>query len=69
MGFLGPLGNFLFGKDAQIFDEEGRVRHQFPEKKWADWKSRFQTSCYDWRLHGAQERISRPLAKGDTAKD
>jgi hypothetical protein len=68
MRFLGPLGDFLFGKGAQIFDESGRVRHQFPEKKWIDWKNRFQDATYDWRRHGAQERISNAQPKSESLK-
>ncbi len=68
MGFLGPLGDFLFGKDPQVFDENGRVRHQFPEKKWNDWKNRFQDARYDWHQHSAKERISKPQPKADAAK-
>lgn len=61
MGLLAMLADFIGGKDAKIFDENGRVRHQFPEKKWIDWNNRFRSDGrYDWRNHGAQERISKP---------
>lgn len=53
---MGLILDFLFGKDAKIFDENGRVRHQFPDKKWKDWNDRFRANeAYDWRRHSAQE--------------
>lgn len=60
----GLLG-FLFGRDAEIFDEKGEVRHQFPNQKWDAWKHRFsQNPEYDWHHHsGTDEDKSRPKAK------
>lgn len=53
---MGAILDFLFGKDAKIFDETGRVRHNFPDKKWNDWNDRFRgNSAYDWRHHVAKE--------------
>lgn len=58
MGVLSALGNFLFGKDPDIFDENGRVRHKFPDNKWEKWNDRLaKNNAYDWRKHGAKERI------------
>lgn len=51
MGIL----DFLFGKDPQIFDEKGKVRHKFPEKKWQEWQNRFKTSDYNWKEHSAKK--------------
>lgn len=47
MGLL----DFLFGKDPDIFDEKGQVRHRFTENKWSSWNDRFRSSEYDWRQH------------------
>jgi hypothetical protein len=41
--------NFLFGRDPDIFDEKGNVRHVFGEKKWKDWDARFRDKSHDWR--------------------
>ena len=61
MGILKSVGNFLFGKDPDIFDENGRVRHKFPESKWEKWNDRLAKSKdYDWRKHGAVERAEQP---------
>lgn len=58
MGLL----DFLFGKDPDIFDENGRVRHKFPESKWTKWNDRLaQNPTYDWRKHGAKERVEKPV--------
>ena len=44
--------NFLFGRDADIFDDKGRVIHKFPKKKWDDWNDRLlKGSDYNWREH------------------
>jgi hypothetical protein len=59
MGILKAIGDFLFGKDPQIFDERGRVRHQFPATKWQLWDNRYKSSSYDWRKHKAQERAKK----------
>lgn len=57
MSMLKAIGNFLFGKDPDIFDEAGRVRHKFPEEKWQKWNDRLKANPqYDWRHHGAVER-------------
>jgi hypothetical protein len=57
MGLLKALGGFLFGKDPDIFDEEGRVRHKFTDEKWKMWNDRLNGNPeYDWRQHVAKER-------------
>lgn len=63
MGILKSIGDFLFGKAPQIFDERGRVRHQFPEEKWQKWNERFKAPTYDWRKHSAKERAENPPKK------
>lgn len=55
-GLFGSLADFLFGRDADIFDRSGKVRHRFDEKKWRDWDARFKANPeYDWRLHAGAE--------------
>ena len=56
MGIMKQVLDVLFGKDPQIFDENGKVRHKVPEKKWQDWDSRFKSSAYDWHGHRGTER-------------
>lgn len=52
MGILSAIGNFLFGKDPDIFDENGNVMHKLPKKKWDAWQNRLKTSSeYNWRNH------------------
>lgn len=59
MGLLG----FLFGKDPDIFDEKGQVRHKLPEQKWKAWKDRFAANPeFDWRKH--MGRTHQPAGSG-----
>lgn len=52
MGILSAIGNFLAGKDPDIFDENGNVMHKLPKKKWDAWQNRLKTSSeYNWRNH------------------
>lgn len=52
MKILKALGDFLFGKDPDIFDENGRVLHKHPKKKWEAWQNRTKTDPqYNWRNH------------------
>ncbi len=52
MGVLQSIGNFLFGKDPDIFDENGNVLHKLPKKKWDNWANRMKTGPeYNWRNH------------------
>lgn len=69
MGLLKSIGDFLFGKDPDIFDEKGNVLHKLPKKKWDQWADRMKTSPdYNWRNHsgttagstGTQKRTSGP---------
>ena len=54
------IGDLLFGKDPDIFDEKGRVLHKHPKKKWDAWIQRMKTDpAYNWRNHrGTQSRGS-----------
>jgi hypothetical protein len=52
MKILTALSNFLFGKDADIFDDRGQISHKLPKKKWDDWNNRIiKGSEYNWREH------------------
>jgi len=52
MGVLSKIGEFLFGKDPDIFDDKGNVMHKLPKKKWDLWQNRMKTSSeYNWRNH------------------
>ena len=49
---MGKILDFLFGKDAEIFDDNGKVRHKLPKARWDDWENRFKSNpLYNWRLH------------------
>lgn len=51
-GILGMILDFIGGKDPDIFDAYGRVRHKFSEKKWKDWDARIRgNKDFDWRAH------------------
>ena len=56
MSLLKNIGNFLFGKDPDIFDDKGNVLHKLPRKRWDDWNNRIiKGADYNWREHkGAQ---------------
>lgn len=55
-GPLHALGNFLFGKNPDIFDENGEVRHVHPKKKWDLWQNRFKNNPdLNWRQHSGTE--------------
>lgn len=52
MGLLKHVGDFLFGKDPDIFDDKGNVVHKFPKRKWDAWIQRMKTDpTYNWRNH------------------
>jgi hypothetical protein len=52
MGIFKPIGNFLFGKDPDIFDENGNVAHKHPKKKWDNWANKLKLDpTYNWRHH------------------
>lgn len=46
------LLNFLFGKDPDIFDKDGSVRHRLSKEKWDAWHARYmQGDEYNWKNH------------------
>ena len=66
MGLFKALGDFLFGKDPDIFDESGKVRHKFTDAKWKEWNDRLKANPeYDWKQHSAKEaaQTAKPQAK------
>ena len=69
MGILKVVGNFLFGKDPDIFDERGKVRHKFTDEKWAKWNDRLKANPdYDWRHHGAKKRAEQDKITPDPSR-
>lgn len=56
-GPLGAILDFLFGRDPDIFDSQGRVRHQFSAEKWKAWDDRLRKNKnYDWRAHTGKDK-------------
>lgn len=56
-GILGKVMDFLFGKDPDIFDAYGRVRHKFDDAKWAAWDDRIRKNpAFDWRKHSGADK-------------
>lgn len=49
---LGKVLDFLFGKNPDIFDKDGTIRHNLPKERWEEWRKRFQAGEeYNWRNH------------------
>lgn len=69
MSLLKSVGQFLFGKDPDIFDDKGNVLHKLPKRKWDDWNNRIiKGSEYNWREHtgnkaGASDSSAAPNPK------
>lgn len=60
MGVLKTIGDFLFGKDPDIFDDKGRVMHKLPKKKWENWNNRIKLDPnYNWRHHNGMSGSTR----------
>ncbi|MCX7674608.1 MAG: hypothetical protein N2Z70_02110 [Bdellovibrionaceae bacterium] len=54
---MGKILDFLFGKDPDIFNAEGKVEHKLPKSYWDAWQARFRENPhYNWRLHSGQKR-------------
>ena len=52
MGILSKIGDFLFGKGPDIFDERGEVTHKLPKRTWDAWNHRIKMNPeYNWRDH------------------
>jgi|FLYM01.1.fsa_nt_gi hypothetical protein len=55
------LLGFLFGKNPDIFDENGQVRHKLGSEKWKAWNDRYKSSLFDWRKHkGVSQKSRKP---------
>jgi hypothetical protein len=60
MGVFKKIGDFLFGKDPDIFDDKGRVMHQLHKKKWENWNNRIKLDPnYNWRHHNGMSGSTR----------
>lgn len=69
MGLLKSVGDFLFGKDPDIFDDKGNVLHKLPKKKWDQWADRMKTSPdYNWRNHSGTAAGSQSNPKKSPSK-
>lgn len=67
MGVLKTIGDFLFGKDPDIFDDKGNVMHKLPKKKWENWNNRIKLDPnYNWRHHNGMSGPARPGANKKT---
>ena len=56
-GILGKILDFIGGKDPDIFDAYGRVRHKFSDQKWQAWDARIRESKdFDWRQHSGADK-------------
>jgi hypothetical protein len=63
-GILGKILDIIGGKDPDIFDAYGRVRHKFTDSKWQAWDDRIRASkAFDWRQHSGSD----PQKPGKTA--
>jgi hypothetical protein len=63
-GIVGKILDVLFGKDPEIFDVYGRVRHKFDDAKWAAWDARIRKNpAYDWRRHSGADK-----SRGDKSR-
>lgn len=52
MGIFKRVLDFLFGKDPDIFDDQGNVCHKLPNKTWEDWQNKAKSNPqYNWRNH------------------
>lgn len=52
MGIGKKVLDFIFGKDPDIFDDNGNVVHRLPKKKWEAWANRTKTDPqFNWRNH------------------
>lgn len=52
MGMLSNIGDFLFGKAPEIFDNKGEVSHKLTKRTWDAWNNRIKMNPeYNWRNH------------------
>ena len=70
---MGRILDFLFGKDAKIFDKKGRVLHDLPSSKWNNWNNRYQQGPeYNWQSHtgmkSSGEKAAHPASNAPAPK-
>jgi len=59
---MGIILDFLFGKDAKIFDKKGQIHHDLPDSKWSNWNNRYQQGAeYNWRGHTGMKSAADPV--------
>lgn len=69
MGLLKSIGDILFGKQSEIFDEAGNVIHKHPKKKWDNWQNRYKNEpAYNWRQHQGVGRSGSSPSQNSAAK-
>ncbi len=52
MGLLKSIGDFLFGKSPDIFDNNGNIIHKLSKRTWDAWNGRIKMDPnYNWRNH------------------
>ena len=60
------LIEFLFGKDTEIFNQEGHVEHKLPESWWIDWEDRFKEPEFLWKNHRGMNPIEKTVKNKKT---
>lgn len=67
-GLIGKILDIIGGRDPDIFDAYGRVRHKFTDKKWQAWDSRIRKNKdYDWHQHSGSD-AQKPGIKANPVK-
>lgn len=70
MSFLKSTLDFLLGKDADIFDENGKVVHKLPKKRWDLWQNRIKAEAqYNWRNHTGTQAGKKATADKNSANN
>lgn len=55
---LKSILGFIGGRQAQIFDKKGRVKHDLGNKKWEAWKKRLaENPNYNWKNHKGKKGL------------
>lgn len=63
------LLDFLFGKDADIFNDDGHVEHKLPQAWWNSWEDRFREPEFLWRHHkGLESKKETPMKEKNKNK-
>ena len=58
---LKAIGNFLFGRNPDIFNERGEVVHKLSREKWEAWHKRTKIDPqYNWRNHTGMNAGRKP---------